>query len=342
MTPSFPSYVAPWFLQNGIVQTVITNYWYSKTWKQWRDRVWWLRSYFPIPWQEKVFSGADEVPLWGQWACPPNAHGTIIINYGITGNTENSWYAYLTAYKAYSQGWAILLYDWRGHGKSATLSPVPMSDGWREGSDQVCLAEQLVALGCPKKVVLVGFSLGGQLALWGLNEAKQTSLIQAAATLTPNLESNRTLAFLERDPFGQRVERKFTKELIAAARKQAEWFPHSLSLSRVEQIHSIRSFDREVVIDYYGFASETDYYNQTAGLYLLNQLTLPYLVIYAADDPVFDPSLVPEIKASVESNSYGHLLLTNHGGHVSHIGKKNQFEDQFWGINRLLAFLNQV
>ncbi|PSO50801.1 MAG: hypothetical protein BRC33_02310 [Cyanobacteria bacterium SW_9_44_58] len=203
MTPSFPPYLPPWYLRNGIVQTVAANYWYGTAWKQWNHRVWRLRDYSPIPWQEKVFSGANNVPLWGKWACLPQAHGTMIINYGITGNTEDSWYAYLTAYKAYSQGWAVLLYDWRGHGKSVALSPVPMSDGWYEGRDQVCLAEQLVALGCPKKVVLVGFSLGGQLALWGLKEAQQTPLIQAAATLAPNLKSNRTLAFLERDPFGQ-------------------------------------------------------------------------------------------------------------------------------------------
>lgn len=342
MTPSFPPYLPPWYLRNGIVQTLTANYWYGTTWKQWNHRVWWLRGYSPIPWQEKVFSGADEVPLWGKWACPPQAHGTMIINYGITGNTEDSWYAYLTAYKAYSQGWAILLYDCRGHGKTAALSAVPMSDGWREGSDQVHLAEQLVELGCPKKVVLVGFSLGGQLALWGLKEATQTPLIQAAVTLAPNLESNRTLNFLERDPFGKLVERKFTKELRTFARKQAQSFPNSLSPNRVERIHSIRSFDREVVIDYYGFATETDYYNQTAGLYLLDQLTLPYLIVYAADDPIFDPSLVPEIKSKVDKNPYGHLLLTNHGGHVSHIGKKNEVEDQFWGINRLLAFANQV
>jgi len=342
MTPSFSPYIPPWYLRNGIVQTVVTHYWYGKTWKQWQEQVWWLRGYAAIPWQEQVFFGADNVPLWGKWACPRHAHGTMIINYGITGNTEQSWYSYLMAYKGYTQGWAVLLYDWRGHGKSATLSPVPMSDGWREGSDQVYLAEQLVALGCPNKVVLIGFSLGGQLALWGLKEAKQNPFIKAAATLAPNLESNRSLAFLERDPFGKIVEQKFTKELIAAARNQAELFPNSLSSTQVERIDSIRRFDREVVIDYYGFTSETDYYNQTAGLYLLEQLTLPYLIVYAMDDPIFDPTLGPDIQARMANNSYGHLLLTNHGGHVSHIGNNNQIEDQFWGINQLLAFANQI
>lgn len=340
---SLTPYTPPWYFRNGIVQTVATNYWYGKTWKQWKEQVWWLKGYPAIPWEERVFLGAEEVPLWGKWACPADAHGTIIINYGITGNTEQSWYAYLTAYKAYAQGWAVLVYDWRGHGKTATLSPVPSSDGWREGADQVRLAQQLVTLGCPEKVVVIGFSLGGQLALWGLKESLHNDgLIQAAAVLTPNLDSNRSLAHLESDPFGKLVEQKFAKELAAAAQQQAQHFPEAVSPETVTRINSIRSFDREMVINYYGFATVEEYYDKAASLSFLHQLTLPYCIIYAADDPIFAPSLIPEMKAKIQANPHGHLLLTDYGGHVSHIGKFNEKEDQFWGVNRLLEFAKQI
>ncbi|MDR9402930.1 MAG: alpha/beta fold hydrolase [Halothece sp. Uz-M2-17] len=343
MTTSFTSYLPPRYLRNGILQTIATTYWYGKTWEIWKERARWLQGYPSLPWQEKVFFGAEDVPLWGKWVCPPSAHGTIIINYGITGNTEQSWYAHLTAYKAYAQGWAVLMYDWRGHGKTAELSPVPMSDGWREGVDQVRLAEQLVDLGCPEKVVLIGFSLGGQVALWGLKAAQDTSsLISGAATLTPNLQSDWTLDYLVSYPFGRIVERKFTKELKEEARQKAARFPDSIDPNVVDRIDSIRSFDREIVIDYYGFASETEYYHYTAGLYLLDQLQRPYLIVYAADDPIFDPRIIPEMQAKVDHNPYAHLLLTDHGGHVSHISKTNGEEDQFWGINRLLEFVNQI
>jgi len=342
MNNSFPPYLPPWFLRDGIIQTVVASYWYGRTWEIWRDRVWWMKGYPPLPWQEKTFLGAEDVPLWGKWVCPPDACGTIILTYGITGDAEQSWYAYLTAYKAYTQGWAVLLYDWRGHGKTAELSPTPSSDGWREGADQVLLAEQLVGLGCPPDVVLIGFSLGGQLALWGLKEARDTPHIKGAATLCPNLESNRSLDYLVSDPFGRLVERSFTQQLIAEVRRKASRFPEAVAEGTADRVDSIIGFDREIVINYYGFHSVSEYYQQTGGLYLLDQLTLPYLVVYAADDPVFDPSLVPEIKARIDNNPNGYLLLTDHGGHVAHISQKNHHEDQFWGINRLLEFANQL
>ncbi len=342
MTIFLTPYIPPYLFRDGIVQTVATHYRYGKAWEIWQDRVWWIKGYPSLPWQEKVFLGAENVPLWGKWVCPPDAYGTIIITYGITGNTEQSWYAYLTAYKAYAQGWAVLLYDWRGHGKTAQLSPAPSSDGWREGADQVLLAEQLVALGCPQNVVLMGFSLGGQLTLWGLKEAQNSPYIIGGATLCPNLESNRSLDYLLSYPFGRLVEKNFTKQLILEARRKASTFPDAVAEGAVERIDSIKSFDREIVINYYGFHNVSEYYHQTGGLYLLDQLTLPYLVVYAADDPVFDPSLVSDLKTKIEHNPNGHLLLTDAGGHIAHIAQKNQHEDQFWGINRLLDFANQL
>lgn len=336
-------YLAPWYLQDGLVQTLVTSCTYAMTWRWWGDRAPWLSHLPVIPWQGQVFKGAEDVPLWGLWSCPPGAQATVILNYGITGEIGSAWYAHVFARKAYARGWAVLIYDWRGHGKTATLSPVPPSDGWREGSDQLKLAEQLIALGCPPQVALVGFSLGGQLALWGLKAAveENSPYIRTAAVLDPSLESNRSLDYLLCTPAGRAIEQTLTEQLRQEAKKQRDRFPETVKSGAIERIDSIRAFDREMVIDYYGFASVAEYYRKTSALYLLDRLTLPYLIVYAADDPVFDPSLVPEIKLRVNQSAYGHLLLTSQGGHVSHIGTKTENEDEFWAFNRMLEFCSE-
>ncbi|MBE9115333.1 alpha/beta fold hydrolase [Lusitaniella coriacea LEGE 07157] len=333
-------YRTPWYLKDGFAQTLATSFFYGKTWSWWQERAPWFSPLPAIPWQEQVFFGAEDVPLWGQWSCPPHSKATLILNYGITGTTQQAWYANVLAAKAYAQNWAVLRYDWRSHGKTAELSPVPSSDGWREGEDQVRLARQLITLGCPTPVILAGFSLGGQLVLWGLKAAEEAEcdLIRGGVVLSPNLESNRSLDYLQTTWAGRKIEAALTKELKIEAKKRTQRFPHAVKPGAASRVDSIRAFDREMVIDYYGFATTTEYYQKTSGLYLLEELKRPYSVIYAADDPMFDPSLVPELERRMQHNPFAHLLLTQHGGHVSHVGSSTKPEDCFWGLNRMLGF----
>ena len=333
-------YEPPWYFNNGLFKTIATSYWYGTTWDWWGEKVPWLSHLPPVPWQEQVFTGADGVPIWGMWSCPNNAKATLIITYGITGTAQTAWYAQALARKAYNRGWAVLIYDWRGHGRTAELSPVPSSDGWREGEDQLKMAEQLVEMGCPEPVALVGFSLGGQLALWGLKAAVEQvcSLVRCGAVLAPALESNRSLDYLLSTPIGRAIERSLASQLRIEAEKRLQRFPEAVKPGAVERVNSIRTFDQYMVIDYYGFTSVFDYYEKTSGLYLLDTIALPYLVIYAADDPLFAPEVIPELEERTSRNPNAHLILTPQGGHVAHIGKASPKEDEFWALNRLLEF----
>jgi predicted alpha/beta-fold hydrolase len=77
----------------------------------------------------------------------------------------------------------------------------------------------------------------------------------------------------------------------------------------------IDSYDREMVIDYYGFNSVEEYYRQTSALYFLDRLTLPYLIIYSQDDPMFEPDILPQMKQQMAQKPNAHLILTEKGGH---------------------------
>jgi uncharacterized protein len=337
-------YQPPTYLTNGLLQTFITDVWYGKTWKRWGDKVFWLNHLPTIPWEEHIFTGADGVPLWGLWSCPHPAKGTLILNTGITGEVRKAWYVHVLARKAYKQGFAVLLYDWRGHGRTAELSPVPSSYGWREGADQIELAQQLVKMGCPAQVALVGFSLGGQLALWGLKAAMEQNctLIKGGAVLSPHLESSRSLAYLRTSVAGRAIERFFVKNLRKFVAKRQQLFPETVKSGALKRINSIDSFDREIVIDYYGFASVAEYYEKTSALYFLDKLTIPYFILYSQDDPMFEPNLIAELQARVAGNPQAYLLMTKHGGHTAHISKNIDLSDKFWGMNRLLEFCEKL
>ena len=96
-----------------------------------------------------------------------------------------------------------------------------------------------------------------------------------------------------------------------------------------------------MVISRLGFDSVEDYYLATSGLYLLPELKKPTLIIYAEDDPLFDPTLVEDIEAACEANPAIKLIMTSQGGHVGYVSSRQcqqayQDSDHWWAWNRVL------
>ncbi|MEO0969150.1 MAG: alpha/beta fold hydrolase [Cyanobacteria bacterium J06639_18] len=336
------------FLQNGVRMTIYSALWGKKYWEKTSNSP-------DLPYKEHIFRGFQDVPLYGLVAIPENPRGTIIATYGITGDLESEWSLRILSRKAYDRGYAVILFDWRAHGKSAELSPTLTSDGLFEGDDFVCIAAGAAAIGCPAKFWFVGYSLGGQLALWGNKAAtelkKQTTDIGiqsddigGVAAVCPNLDSRRSLAYLVSYPFGRLIEARIAKNLEKLAWKIHKAHPGSLDPEAIKRARSIWGFDHELVIGPLGFPSVESYYDASNALQLLPNILKPTLIIYAEDDPFFLPNIVDELRTACSGNSAIDLLLTKHGGHIGYINsKKGQQQandpDPWWVWNRIIEWV---
>mgnify|MGYP002776988985 CR=1 FL=1 len=341
------AYTPPWWLSNGLAMTLYTAY-RGETLARPA-----LAS--PLPYQPQVFIGALGTPIYGLIAIPPNAHSTVVATYGITGSLDNQWFLHLLAQKAYAQGYAIALFDWRAHGQTAVLSPALTSDGIYEGEDFVRIAAAAKQLGCPAPFWFTAYSLGGQLVFWAIKAAQTldqwgTDLeltateIAGGAVICPSLESTRSFQYLQRSAIGRRLEQAIARQLQRLAWQLHEYHPTAIAAAAIDRIHDIWSFDQELVIESLGFDSVAAYYQATSGLYQLSALQKPTLILYAADDPLFDPMLIPELQASCAANPYLDLCLTQQGGHVGYLSsRQNQRQlgdrDGWWAWNRVLDWI---
>ena len=349
MDSCFVPYNPPLFLQNGIAMTVYTHRWANRYWEKTINE--------PEPtFQPTIFTGAQGVPIFGIVAIPENPHGTIIATYGITGDLETEWFLQILGRKAYFQGYAVVLFDWRAHGKTADLSPTLTSDGLYEGEDFVRIAAQAKSMGCPGKFWFVGSSLGGQLALWGVKAAQELTRdnnndlgladcdIGGATVICPSLDSNRSLSYLIQHPIGKYLEKAIARQLKKLAWRIHDAHPGIFDAQAIERANSIWDFDHELVIERLGFPSVEAYYEATSGLYLLPNLAKPILMIYAADDPFFHPDIVNDLKMACRNNPAIDLWLTKHGGHVGYFSSKKcqirvEDADPWWAWNRALQWL---
>lgn len=341
MTPFTP----PWYLNSGLLMTVYIAKVASRRWQR-------TLSVEPVPYQSHIFEGYGGVPIFGQWAVPPQGRGTIIATYGITGSLENQWLLDILGRKAYRRGFGIVRFDWRGHGKTADLSPTPISDGLYEGEDYLALAATAKVLGCPPPYWFVGYSLSGQLALWAgkaaLGLAPTATLSPAdlggIAVVCPSLDSNRSLRYLTADPLGRWLERAIAQELRRLAEQLHQAHPQVFERAAVDRAHSIWSFDQELIIPKLGFASVEDYYAATSPLPFLPDLSLPVFILYAADDPLFDPAIIADLEAACRPNPSIDLVVTERGGHVGYYSgakgqRQAQDDDPWWAWNRLLDWI---
>ena len=298
------------------------------------------------------------MPIFGLVAIPKNPRGTIVGTYGIVGDLDNQWYLRLLGRKAFAAGYAVVIFDWRAHGKTAQLSPTLTSDGLYEGEDFIRIAAEAKNMGCPSPFWLTGFSLGGQLALWGIKAAQtlsswgqdlslEASEIAGGAVICPNLDSNRSLSYLVKHQWGKYIEKRIAKQLKKLAWQIHEYHPEYLDTDAIVRAKSIWGFDHELVIKRLGFSSVEEYYNASSPLPLLPHLSKPTLILYAADDPLFAPSIIPDLKESCTKNSYIDLRITNYGGHVGYISNKScerqhQDGDRWWAWNRILEWFDNT
>jgi predicted alpha/beta-fold hydrolase len=345
------TYTPPLLLQNGLVMTVYTALIGKQNWQ----------TQVPLPdppYQPQIFLGAAGVPIYGIVAIPERAKATLIGTYGITGTLENQWFLQILGRKAFAQGYAIAFFDWRAHGKTAELSPALTSDGLYEGEDFVQIAAQAKAMGCPPLFWFTGFSLGGQLALWAVKAAQtlalwgadldlQASEIGGAAVICPSLDSSRSLRYLTRDRWGRYLEQSIVRQLKRHAWQLYAHHPQTIDPEAIARVDSIWAFDHELVIGRLGFSSVEDYYAASSPLHQLPHLQKPTLILYAADDPMFDPTIIPDLQAACAQNPAIDLVLTQHGGHVGYLSSRacqQQLGDRdpWWAWNRILDWLSTV
>ncbi|MDJ0846365.1 YheT family hydrolase [Crocosphaera sp.] len=344
------SYTPPWGLQSGLSMSVYAGLLAGKNWEK--------NVHFSEPsYEEKIFIGAQETPIFGLVAIPENPRGTIVGTYGIVGDLDNQWYLRLLGRKAFAAGYAVVLFDWRAHGKTAQLSPTLTSDGIYEGEDYVRIAAEAKTLGCPAPFWFTGFSLGGQLALWGIKAAQslsswgqtlpiEASEIAGGAVICPNLDSNRSLSYLVSSQWGKYIEKRIARQLKKLAWKIHEYHPDELDPEAIRRADCIWGFDNELVIKRLGFSSVEEYYHASSPLPLLPHLSKPTLILYAADDPLFDPTIIPDLKSACADNSHIDLRVTHYGGHVGFISNKrcqrqHKDGDRWWAWNRVLDWLEQ-
>ncbi|HKI80453.1 MAG TPA: alpha/beta fold hydrolase, partial [Pseudodesulfovibrio sp.] len=187
------------------------------------------------------------------------------------------------------------------------------------------------------RVILIGFSMGGNQILKYLGEEPNRVPKQVAGALAFSTPCDLDAA--ERVISSHRIYFEyFMRGLRRKMREKGEHFPDVVDASRLNGVQSLRDFDNRFTAPMGGFKDAAEYYARASSLQFLRDIGVPSLLVNAQNDPFLTPSCFPVTEAMSNPNLF--LETPVHGGHVGFVSKSG--ENIYWSERRAEAFLNEI
>jgi predicted alpha/beta-fold hydrolase len=254
-----------------------------------------------------------------------------VLIHGLGGCEESS-YIGVSAAQLAARGHPVLRLNLRGAGPSGPLCRRHYHAG-RSSDLRDALGAVPPAL-CQHGLVLLGFSLGGNMLLKFLAEFGGEFPLRAAASVSAPIDlagSSRRFLHPRNRVYQWHMLRNLKREAVGAGDKLDADERRAVASAR-----SIWEFDDRFVAPRNGWASAADYYAANMARQFLPEIRVPTLLIHALDDPW----IPAEAYTSFEWQRNRHLtaLLPAGGGHV---GFHARGDPRPWHDRCLAAFLDE-
>jgi uncharacterized protein len=292
------------------------------------------------PPSERFFDVAPDTKVLAHchWQAAPERSPALLALHGLEGSSSAHYMRGL-ADKAFAAGFNVILLNQRNCGGTEHLAPGLYHSGLTSDADHVI--RELAAVDGIDRVVVAGYSLGGNLALklaGDYGEASPPHLLGVCA-VSPVIELEACVRALERRQ-NFVYQWNFVRGLKARMRRKAAYFPGAYSTEPLEGIRTVRDFDEVYTAPHFGFRNASDYYHRASAMRVIDRVRVPALIITAEDDP-FVPSQ-PFSEPLVCSNPSLKVIVTPKGGHCAFVTDGSPGYDGYWAEHRILHFIRAL
>lgn len=261
------------------------------------------------------------------------ARGQILFLHGLEGSDEAG-YIQSFAQSALERGFGVHRKNMRTCGGTEELCETMYHSGLTE--DTHFIAQRLLErFGAP--IFVVGFSLGGNVALKLAGELGETDLLAGMCAVSTPIDLARCVRQLDR-PQNFLYARRFLSRLQARVRRKNQLSPATYSLDGLESVQTIWEFDDRFTAPLFGFGTAENYYRTQSSRNYLEKIRIPTLIIAAKDDPLV-PFAMYEEHPGFRSNPALQLIAPEFGGHLGFLSKR---KPRFWLDGVALDFLEAV
>jgi uncharacterized protein len=260
------------------------------------------------------------------------ARGQIVFLHGLEGSAEAG-YIKSFSHLALERGFGVHRLNLRTCGGTEELCETMYHSGLTSDTHAVL---ETIKNHWHQPVFLVGFSLGGNVALKLAGELGETLLITGICVVSPPIDLAACVRAIDK-PSNILYARRFLDRLRKRIERKGRLAPHVYNSDGLRTVKTIWQFDDRFTAPLFGFGNAANYYaTQSAGNFL-DAIRVQTLVITAEDDP-----LVPfEI---FRQPAFGHnpaiqLVTTRYGGHLGFLSRE---KPRFWVDSFALNWIEQT
>jgi hypothetical protein len=288
---------------------------------------------FSHPAEDLVVDAGDGVRLLlrATWQPGPREERpALVIVHGLGGSDRSS-YIVSTGLLAHARGWHVVRMNMRGSGDGEALCPLL----YNAGLDRDLLAAVAAVDAVTPRVAVIGYSLGGNLALLmlGRRRAEVPASLLAVAAVSAPVDLATCAAALE-SPGNGVYQRYFMRMLGEAYRRRHAARPDLFSAGRELGLRTVREYDDRITAPFGDYESAAHYYASSSAGPWLAAIDRPALLLAAADDPMIPRDSVERWPCSPSVTRE----IAHTGGHVGFVAR-SQAPGWFWAPERALSFL---
>lgn len=258
----------------------------------------------------------------------------VLLIHGLSG-CHHSAYMSRLAHTLQGEGALVLRMNLRGNRPGLSLAKGIYHSG--QSDDCLEVLRYFNRIYPDSKICMVGFSLGGNIALKLAGEMKEklSDFCSGVVAVSPPIDLAACSKKISRPEnrfydqyFVRRLVNHVTELELKYSRQPRTEFPDEMTLLKFDEVYtSVKN----------GFRSALDYYTKSSSGPLLKNITVKTLLVTAQDDPIIDYRSF----LHYERSGMVKLALTDQGGHTGFmrvVGTKRTY----WVDSLLCAFLNQL
>jgi len=255
-----------------------------------------------------------------------------IISHGLEGSTDRAYVKGMV--KAVNDnGWDGLAWNYR----SCSGEPNRQLRSYHNGvTDDLSWVINHARHRYPyKEIALIGFSLGGNLTLLYLGRERPDPIVKSAVVFSVPCDLKESARVLAK-PSNKLYMKRFLVMLHQKIKAKMKLMPGLIDDNGYEKIRDFKAFDDRYTAPIHGFKNAVDYWEKCSSKPFIPNITVPTLIINAANDPFLPKACYP-VK-EVESNKQVRLCIPESGGHVGFVSFNKQ--NLYWSEKQAVKFLN--